>query len=1092
MRHRTRRLALTAALAGLVLGGLPLTTTGSAAAAPDPPPRGAGAAAAQSPGKGPIGWDVYRRLDRAAELRPGAATHQFSSFDRTGGNDDGFVGTYSCLRQDGGCVIAERDGPGEIASIWFTRDNGVVRNTGWITIELDGTKVLDEAPLQDLVDGRLGAPWVWPLVGNGDDTAGGAVIKVPMPYRQSMRVTVQNNPLFYHVTYRTFADADGVRTFDPADQAMDVVAKLRAFGIADPKPAEPGTVTRRAAVDVGAGDQATLARVAGAGRLTALRLRLPQVVRSPRVVDDGRAFTGGSTFKVAVDPANQGVRITRRYDPHIGNQRARLLVDGQPAGEWSSGPPAPIGQWADQTIEIPAALTAGKSRLTIANEFVSSDLDVNEFRYDVASKVPGPDGAAALWTRTDVMDVGPGHPGEESAHEYANSGQNFQGHRTFRYDTDPAEVTRSDAILDGARLRIAFDGQTTVDAPLGEFFGSGIGEYDTRTLLFGMDAGPDGWYSAWWPMPFAEDAVVTLVNGSGQAIEGGTVEVRSVADPSVAPRLRPGGDLGYFRTSARRGETENGRDWVFLDARGRGVFYGVTHSMRGLIPGGNRRNYLEGDERVYADGSPSPAWYGTGTEDFYESGWYFRGGTTYVMPQAGNPAYELDGDGCAHDCTGTYRLLAGDPVAFGSGLRFGVEHGPLANEPGDYGSTAYWYGPGQPRSDLRHSDALETTDDASRAAHGYAAQGETRAMLTSTFEGEDDGLAVTHGVSAATGEVSFRMAVERDNRGVRLTRLGDQAAAYQAADVFVDGRPAGRWRQPLGNASSRWLADSFELPAALTAGKAQLGVRLVPVGGAPAWSAARYEALSRVAPFADNRAPGEVSGLRATGGEETAIALDWAPASDDTGVARYQVYASKDPAVPVNADTLVAEPAVTGFRHTGLGIREDWHYRVRAVDAAGHAGPASGVASARTGSTVVVEGEALLPPVSSDAPVEAQANCCNVVWSGNAQLWLRPGGAPARVVLDLSVPAEGTYDISAVYTQARDYGITTLAIDDAQLGPPFDGFHSPEVVIAPPVAYPGVPLTAGRHRLALTVTGKNPASTGFLAGLDLLRLRLRD
>lgn len=1077
MRHR-----LTGIVAASALVAIPLTAAPPAAAEPTPDLTAAHHRATAL-AKGPIGWDVYRRLDRTGELRTGAQSRQFSSFDRTGGNNDGFAGTYSCLRQDAtGCVIAEHTGAGEIGSIWFTRDYGVVRNTGKITIELDGGTVLD-AQLQDVVDGRLGAPWVWPLVGNGDDTAGGSVIKVPMPYRRSMRITVQHNPLFHHVGYRTFADAAGVPAFDPGDRALDVIETLRGFGIRDPKPAAPGTVTRRGTVRVGAGDRARLAVVRGPGRLTALRLKLPQVARAPRVTDDGRAFTGRSTFKIAVDPANTGVRVTRRIDPSIGDQRVRLLVDGRPAGESSSGPAKPSGSWADQTIEIPAALTAGKRRLTLTNEFVSSPLDANEFRYDIASKVDG------QWTRTDVVDVGPGHPGEESAHEYTLDRQNWQGTRTFRYPVDPGEVARSDAVLADARLNITFDGRTTVDAPLGEFFGSGLGEYDTRSLLFSMDPGSDGWYSAWWPMPFAQEAVVRLVNRSGVAIEGGTVEVRSVQDPSVAPRLRPGGDLGYFHATARRGHTEQDRDWIFLDAQGRGVFYGVTHSMRGLIPAGNRRNYLEGDERVYVDGALSPTWHGTGTEDFYESGWYFRDGTTYAMPLAGNPAYELDGDGCRYDCTGAYRLLVTDPVPFGSSLRFGVEHGPLSNEPGDYGSTAYWYG--TPMYELTRTDAVDVAEETSRVAHEYTAPDETRSTLTSTFEGEDDGFPVRRGVTAARGPVGFRMKVDRGNRGIRLTRLGDQAAAYQAADVQVDGRLVGRWSQPLGNDSARWLEDAFEIPGAFTAGKPWISIRLAPVPGAPPWSASRYETLSRVAPFSDQRPPGAVTGLRATGGEDNTISVDWAPARDDVGVARYQVYAARDPSVPTRDDTLVAEPSVTGFRHTGLGVREGWYYRVRAVDGTGRTGPASAVTTATTGDTVVVEGESLLPPVSADEPAEAQGNCCEVVWSGNAQLWFRATAAGSKVIANLTVPTDGAYDISAVYTKARDYGITKLAIDDTILGQPFDGFHSPEVVIAPPVTYPGVRLTRGSHRLTLTVTGKNPASTGFFAGIDLLRMKLR-
>jgi hypothetical protein len=555
-------------------------------------------------------------------------------------------------------------------------------------------------------------------------------------------------------------------------------------------------------------------------------------VASPRVGSDGRAFGAGgsSTFRVAVDRSNTGVRLTRRIDPMIANQVARLLVDGTPAGTWESGPAQTDGRWVDQVVEIPAALTKGKSSLAITNEFVSSSLDVNEFRYDVHSKV------GSGWTRTDVLDLGPGHDGEEAAHGYAIRNQSWEGARVFRYPVDPAELTASDAVLAGARLRITFDGQTTVDAPIGEFFGSGLGEYDTRTLFSSIDATPDGWYSAWWAMPYTTSATVELVNGSNAPISGATVEVTS-------GRYAPSAPVGHFHATHRSGPTVPDESWNFLTAEGTGVFYGVTHSMRGNIPSGNRRNYLEGDERVYVDGAASPVMHGTGSEDFYESGWYFRDGTTFVMPLAGNPAYELDGDGCQFDCTGAYRLLTGDAVSFGSDLRFDIEHGPGDNEPADYSSTAYWYG--TPTAALTETDAVDLADDASRAAHEYTAVGETRGTLESTFEGAGDTVPVARGVTSATGSVSFTLAVDPANQGVRLLRLGDQNSSYQRAAVYVDDRPVGEWLQSLGNQHSRWLEDSFELPASATKGKSELRVRIEPAGGAPAWSAAKYRALSR-------------------------------------------------------------------------------------------------------------------------------------------------------------------------------------------------------------------------------------------------------
>ncbi|MER5388747.1 glycoside hydrolase family 172 protein [Saccharopolyspora sp. NPDC002686] len=658
-----------------------------------------------APTKGPVGWDTYRNLDSMSQSRGAEQSLQFSSYDRTGGNNDGFQGTYSCLRiSDRGCVIGEHDGPGEITSIWSTREPlGDVTATGNIVIELDGRTVVD-APFIDVVRGKLGAPFVWPLVGDDNDTAGGVVIKVPMPYRKSMRVTVEHNPYFYHLSYRAFPDADGVQTFNPNEQATDVVEKLRQFGVADPKGSPSGTPVRRD-FDLAPGAATPVADLSGAGQINQLRLKVPQVVAAPQVVDDGRAFgaAGRSRFTMRVAPNNDGIRVIRRYDPQIADQVGSLSVDGQQVGEWRSGGAAP-GSWGVQVIEVPPTVTSGKSTVDVENKFISSSLDFNEFRYDVQSKVGGD------WVRTDVLDLGPGHPGEEAAHGYRIDNPVFAREKLVgRYPTRPEDVAASDEVLDKMRLRISFDGQTTVDAPIGEFFGSGLGEYDVRNMMSSIDPGLDGWYTSWWPMPFGQNAKVELVNTGGVPVTGATAEVTSAPTAPV-----PG--AGYFHATHHRGQTVPGQDWNFLTASGSGTFYGVTHSMRGLIPPGartrsdqplsdtragtrdvntrevNQRNYLEGDERFFVDGNRDPAWHGTGTEDFYESGWYFRFGTTYSMPLAGNPSHEINGDGCQYDCTGAYRLFVNDAVPFRTGIVAGIEHGPVNDEPGDYGSTAYWYG----------------------------------------------------------------------------------------------------------------------------------------------------------------------------------------------------------------------------------------------------------------------------------------------------------------------------------------------------------------------------------------------------------------
>ena len=791
-------------------------------------------AAAGADGKGTVGWDTLRRLDRLPELPTGVRTLQTSSFDRAGGNDDGFVGTYSCLRQTGaGCVIAEREGAGEIDAIWFTRDGGDVRNTGDITIELDGRTVLD-APLQDVVNGELGAPFTHPLVANADESSGGVVIRVPMPFRERMRVTVEHNPLFHHVTYRAFADADGVSTFDPDDAAQDVVERLRDWGKGDPKPPAPGARTTERTFSLAPGRSTVLADQRGSGSVSALQLKLPQIVApepGEQATDDGRAFAGPdahSQFTAQIDPANDGIRITRRFDPMIGNQRAQLLVDGEVAGEWAPAPPAGGGSWRDQVIEVPAALTAGKSQITVRNAFVSSDLDFNEFTYWIDSRVGG------SYTRTDTMDLGPEHPAEEAAHGYTIAGAKWEGVRTYRYaDTgDEEQIAASDAVLRDARIRITFDGRRTVDAPVGEFFGSGLGEYATRSLMFSLD--PQGWYASWWPMPYRSRATVELVNGSAHAITGAASRVTAAPSHAAGTALARG-ETGYFHATSNADHTLRNRDWQFLDVEARGKFVGVSHTM---TEGPGSRLYLEGDERVHVDGSRSPAIHGTGSEDFYESGWYFNRGT-YSNPLTGAPGYETAGFGCKAVCDGTYRLMLTDAVPFARSLRFGIE-----DVDAHYASTAFWYG--QRGDGLLETDAVDVGDAASEAKHGYSGGGDA-VRLDAAFEGDDDTVYVREWGRATTAPVRFRLSLgRRGNDGVVLRRLSDQANGYQSAAVKVDGRAAGTWLQPLANPHKRWLEDEFELPARLTAGKRTITVELVPTAGAPAWHAAAYTALTRV------------------------------------------------------------------------------------------------------------------------------------------------------------------------------------------------------------------------------------------------------
>lgn len=738
--------------------------------------------------KGPVGWDTFRRLDRLPFLAHGVQSRELSAFDRDNGNEDGFAGVYSCLRTtSAGCLLAEDRGAGELTSVWFTQinpspdgipDEGDVRPTGRIRIELDGQTVVD-ARLQDVVDGKLGAPFVYPMVANALQASGGVYIKVPMPYRQSMRVTVQNNPRFYHVNYRHFPDAEGVTTFDKTDPALDVIDLVKAAGTRDPKPPVASTTTS-ATQNIPAGQARTFATLTGPAAISRLRIRFPGVA--------------------------------------------------------------------------------------------------------------SPD------------------------------------------------------VLARTRLRIAFDGKATVDAPIGDFFGTGLGASTVRSLMFAADPSPGGWYTTWWPMPFRNGAAVEVVN-DGAPLVGVEVQVSHAADPQWTAALAPDGSAGYFTAIGRAGETTPREDWVVADVRGRGKLVGVVQTMKGLSPIGNLRGYLEGDERVHVDGILSPHWHGTGTEDFYEAGWYFARGT-YSAPFLGNTGHLVHTPTCAQECDATYRLLIGDAIPYATSLRFGVEHGPQNDALAFYSSTAFLYT--QPTLALRRTDAIDVGDAASRAAHAYTDTDALAVDKLGRYEGDTSEQPIAHRTRTTSAPIELRMAIDPANTGVLLRRTSDQGAAFQAARVLVDGVDAGVWLQVRGNAFAAWLADDFAIPATLVANKSQVTITIRPEPGSPGWSAARYTADALVAGWTDATPPQAPARVHVTNGRRHAIWLAWSEPFDDSSIDVYRIYAAVAPNVPITPANLVGTSRTLGFTHGPLPPNATRYYRVVAVDAAGNAGPPSAELSATT------------------------------------------------------------------------------------------------------------------------------------------------
>jgi len=226
-------------------------------------------------------------------------------------------------------------------------------------------------------------------------------------------------------------------------------------------------------------------------------------------------------------------------------------------------------------------------------------------------------------------------------------------------------------------LRMYWDDEEnpSVEVPVGDFFGTGFEYKQYISQYLGMTSGG---YFCYFPMPFNKSARIEVDNQTEQEVYAFYyhIDYQQLEQPLDD-------EVAYFHAQWRRElHTDPNKNYLALEAEGRGHFVGLNMSMQGYK--GNLW-YLEGDEMVYVDGEKFPSIYGTGTEDYFTSGWYFNRGE-FSAPYHG---LIVKNDSLAR--IAAYRLHIGDTIPFKKSLRFTIEHGHGNTEVADFSSTAYWY-----------------------------------------------------------------------------------------------------------------------------------------------------------------------------------------------------------------------------------------------------------------------------------------------------------------------------------------------------------------------------------------------------------------
>jgi hypothetical protein len=250
-------------------------------------------------------------------------------------------------------------------------------------------------------------------------------------------------------------------------------------------------------------------------------------------------------------------------------------------------------------------------------------------------------------------------------------------------------------------LRIYWDSESTpsVEAPIGDFFGLGLGEYFVYASA-PLQVAPDKALNSWFVMPFQKHAHITVTNEGERRVRAlyFNIDYRACSKPLPAETI-------YFHAQYRQASPNKGwtNDWtsngdpkvdkktnvtgednfVWMEAIGRGQFAGVAMSVL------QNQDYWwgEGDDMFFVDGEKTPSINGTGSEDYFLGAWDF-GTKSFAYPLMGA---HIVGEERAGAHSSLYRFHLDSPITFTKSFKATIEHGHANHRSDNFYSVAYWY-----------------------------------------------------------------------------------------------------------------------------------------------------------------------------------------------------------------------------------------------------------------------------------------------------------------------------------------------------------------------------------------------------------------
>jgi hypothetical protein len=250
-------------------------------------------------------------------------------------------------------------------------------------------------------------------------------------------------------------------------------------------------------------------------------------------------------------------------------------------------------------------------------------------------------------------------------------------------------------------LRMYWDGEASasVEAPVGDFFGLGLGDY-FQFESTPLAVAPDKALNSFFLMPFRKRARITNSNEGSADVDAFYFNIDY---QSLKTDLPP--DTMYFHAQYRQATPARGwttqwesngdpivntkrnvdgeNNYVWMEATGQGHFVGVTMSVLQNQDGW----WGEGDDMFFVDGEKRPSINGTGSEDYFLGAWDF-GDHPFSYALFGAP---VKGTEFAGSRSSVYRFHLDSPIPFTKSLRATIEHGHANHRSDNFYSVAYWY-----------------------------------------------------------------------------------------------------------------------------------------------------------------------------------------------------------------------------------------------------------------------------------------------------------------------------------------------------------------------------------------------------------------